>query len=435
MEHTPNTTLSPFRKSKSRFGVEYENGFVFSRDGRVLVGVNAEDATEILVEDLASGLAFAFGTHTETISTLFFEEDSGTLLAGDIDGDLVQYRLDLDKKKGWVTMDHGHLGIGNIFSCSGRKGFVFFGGNKKVRVFDLSSKEVLPGRVETALGWIPSLQVCAVERSRVYLAVVGLYTKSFSGESELYDFTKLYQKVSTLDELVGTEERLPTTKSPKAKTEYVQNISPSTNGSQTCRGSIKTLQERLDRLRAELTQKTLDHDALLIQNMDLQKRNRELERGIDSHQQTLAALEKANKELKRRVSRVESKLKQCEDPLSTTVNHKNSIKADLVRLRKTSDTKIRQLQFKLRLLNVKRKGHHTANIRSGTQANPDPAHVIRDFEYRLHVKTQELQDLKNLLRLKIQENTTYEAQIHATTKEVNKIRDQLVNTKSVNVKG
>ena len=168
-----NPTLSPDRESKNHFGVEFPNNFVLSHDGHHVIAPDATDTSRILVEDLRNGLSVRFGENKSVIHTVFFDQDSRTLLVGDEAGHLLEYDLDLQKKKKKeartstsTIKDHKHLGIDVIQSCWGSTGFVFFGGSEyKVRVYDLSTRKMLPGEIDTAIGNIYSLRVCVVEES------------------------------------------------------------------------------------------------------------------------------------------------------------------------------------------------------------------------------------------------------------------------------
>ena len=188
MGQEKNATVSRDRETQGKFGVMYENSLVLSGDGEHLIAPEGRDMSRILVENLTSGASFQFGENEYPIQTLFFDEDSGTLLAGDWKGCLVEYHLDLLKGEGRTVKKHGHLGIGSICSSSVDRGLVFFGGHKsKARVYSASAKEVLPGDFDTAIEYAYSLQVCVVDESRVWLAVVGLKADYSGVKSDLYD--------------------------------------------------------------------------------------------------------------------------------------------------------------------------------------------------------------------------------------------------------
>ena len=130
-----------------------ENQFVVSENGRHLIGADGTDSTRVCVEDTTTGSKFSFGKHQNFIETLIFDNDSGTLLAGDYHGHLVLYDLDLVNKTFRQVRDFGDLEIGFVCSSFRHKGYVFFGGHKnKLKVLDLPGKEMLPGYLETGVG-------------------------------------------------------------------------------------------------------------------------------------------------------------------------------------------------------------------------------------------------------------------------------------------
>lgn len=231
-----NSIVSPDRESKGQFGVVLENSFVLSDDGRYVIALDASDTKRILVEDLASGSTFGFGENEGAIATLCFDKDSRTLLAGDFQECLVEYDLDLRKGQGQMIKKHGYLGMGWVFSSFASMGLVFFGGNRnKVRVYDLSSKRMLPVLIDTAIGSIFSLQVCVVAESRVYLGVVGSTTNYSSAKSDLYDFTGLLGKAFIPSEVANDHHRLSCTDTDRVKTQalHIEKLEKRVSGSYT----------------------------------------------------------------------------------------------------------------------------------------------------------------------------------------------------------
>lgn len=331
------------------------------------------------MEDLTTGSRFHVGEKEHPIYALSFDKDSRTLLAGDGKGQLVEYDLDLQKGRGQAIKNHGNLGIGHIYSSSSDvTGLVFFGGDKsKVRVYDLSSRQMLPGDIDTAINHILSLQVCLVDKSRVYLAAVRQKANYSSTKSDLYDLSELLGKDSLPSGLLSDYKLLRT--------------QPKSNNLSTQNKSTETLEEKLARLKTQLTQKILDHDALLARNKELLKRNTRLEKEKASREDTFSTLTKANDGLNQRVSKVESKLKKYKNRLLETLDQKSSIQAKLHKLKKTSNARINRLGLKLRIINLKRKEQNSPNPRKAKQIQnqPDPADLIRDLQHKLYVKTSE----------------------------------------------
>lgn len=413
MRQATNTTVSPKRQSKSQFGVQFQNSFALSDDGDYVIGLDASDLRQILVEDLTTGSCFCFGENQNVITTLFFDNDSKTLLVGDHKGHFIEYNLDLQKGEGRTIKKHGDSGTGVIWSCSGVMGFVFIGGNNyKVRVYDLLSKQMLSGHIETAIEWIRSLQVCVVENTRIYLAEMGGYTNYSSIRSDLYDLSGL---LGNDRELLLTQKKL-----------------------------TETFEEKVALLQTQLTQKTIKHDALLTQNKELEKENSKLkknksklEKEKTSNEETVSSLIKANDELNQKLSKVESRLKKYKNRLNETLEQKDLIEAKFSKLKKISNKTINQLRLKLRIVNMKRKRENSGNRRKTKQMQnqPDPVDVIRDLEHKLYNKTNESTDMRNAMRHTIAENTRFEREIEAKEDEIRIINHQLMNIRAVNREG
>ena len=128
MTQTSSQVVSPFYTPSSQFGVQFENNFVFTDDGRHLIGVDAGDSTRLRVEDITTGSSLGFGKHGDVIFTLIFDQDSGTLLAGDYNNRLIQYDLDLVNKKFRQVRDFGDIRVGWVYSSFRFMQYVFFGG-------------------------------------------------------------------------------------------------------------------------------------------------------------------------------------------------------------------------------------------------------------------------------------------------------------------
>ena len=220
MRQASNKTVSPDRETKSLFGVQYETSFVLSDDGRHVIAPDASDGSRILVEDLSSGSCFGFGGNERAILTVFLDEDTQTLLAGDAEGHLIEYDLDLHKGEGRLAKRYGDLGVGQVWASSGGTALVFFGGETgKVIVYDSAIRKVLPGVIDTAIGSIFSLQVCVVDESRVYIAVAGENYKYSSAESDLYELSDLLGEVSLPGEVVNENLRVSCTDIDRVKTQ------------------------------------------------------------------------------------------------------------------------------------------------------------------------------------------------------------------------
>ena len=411
-------TVSPDRESKCQFAALHENCFLLSDDGHHLIAPDAKDARQILVENLTTGSWFRLKENPGAIYTLFFDRDSRTLLAGDYEGHLVEYQLDLQKGNGWAVKKHGNLGIGRIYSSSGVRGFVFFGGTDyKVRVFDLSTKEVLPGRIKTATKNIRSLKVCQVNESQVSLAVVGDNPKYSPTRSDLYDLGGLLGKVSIQGGL-GNDHKLFLTL-PKIKMPTQRNYP-------------ETLKDTLAPPERQYTQKTFGHDALLARIKELERENKELKEEKAKDKKAVEALIHMNNRLIDKVS----DLKEYKKKYEVTLDKNKSIKAQLKKQKKTFNARINRLGPKLMILHKKWKREESGNLGNGKVMNlPHLADFIRGLKKKLYVKTKEWADMKNFMKNTLQENTRYEGEIEEKTEKMERIRHLLMNTRAANREG
>ena len=420
MQHKgPNATVSPDRESKCQFAALHENCFLLSDDGHHLIAPDAGDARQILVEDLRTGSWFRLGENPGAVYTLFFDRDSRTLLAGDYEGHLVEYQLDLQKGNGWAVKKHGNLGIGRIYSSSGVRGFVFFGGTDyKVRVFDLSTKEVLSGRIKTAIKNIRSLRICVVDQSRVYLATLGYNPKYSRTRSDLYDLGGLLGEVSIQGRL-GNDHRLLLT---QRKPDTIRTQSKSS----------ETLEEKLARLERQLAQKTLEHDSVLARNKELERENKELKEEKAKDKNAVQALTQMNNGLIATVF----KLKKEKKNYKVTLNRMKSNEAKLREQKKTLEARIKRLVPKLRILHTKWKREESGSPGEGSLMHlPNPAEVIRDLKISLGVMADDLRKMKDNLINTFEENISLKRKIQIKKDKIKKIRHQLKITRAANTEG
>ena len=195
MEHNKNTCIEPTNISSSKFGVEYENQFVVLDDAKHVIGVDANDGNNLILEHIENKKADKFGwsqSSDDYFTTLFYEEDTGFLYNCDDYGDLYKYKVHIESKSCKKVKDFGNLWIGSIISSHRFLDFVFLGGsNSKIKVLDLSTGKLLPGHLETAIGYIYSLQVCVKSPNHIYLTVSGYYPDYSDKKTDLFDLTDL----------------------------------------------------------------------------------------------------------------------------------------------------------------------------------------------------------------------------------------------------
>ena len=453
MGETSNQVVRPFYTSKSQFGVRYENNFVFTDDGRHLIGVDGTDSTRVCVEDIRTGSRFGFGNHRDVISTLIFDNDSGTLLAGDWNDHVVQYDLDLVNKTFKLVRDFGDIGVGGVRSSFRFMQYVFFGGNNyKLKVFDLASKQMLPGHIETGVGWILSLQVCALDKSRILLAVVGYNYKYSSNQSDLYDLRDLMKDITTIpkqmlnpfenvrvSDLEAKEVKLVQAK--KIISQQEDRITKLSNKNK----SIFILEKKVEEMQVKMTQKDHEHQILLDEHQKLQKKYKQLKKDKKSEEETITVLLQKNEDLNKKLSEAESKAMESTKLQEDFVNQTKSLKSMLLQQKRKSDLKINGLLKKLSILNYTMKSRGVSSKyrqskskskgkRKGTE-QPDFADLIRSLEDRLGVKTQECVNIRNVLSDTLLQNTRHEEAIESKDKQIKTLTHRLTNTQAACTEG
>ena len=429
----------PFYTSSSQFGVFFENNFVFTDDGKHLIGVDAGDSTRVRVEDITTFSSFSFGKQSNVISTLICDQDSGTLLAGDFDGHLVQCDLDLVNKKARRVRDFGDsgdLGVGSVFSSSRFMQFVFFGGTKRLKVFDLSSKEMLPGHIETGVQSIFSVRVCAVDKSRIFLTAVGLNYKYSSNKSDLYDLSDLITSVTVPNEMFEVFKYVSVSDLKSKEKELIQikrTISQQEDRIQKLSNknrSISVLEKKVKDLEQKLTQKQSQHQSLLDEHQTLQDKYSQLEKNISSQEENIRVLLKTNEKLNKKLLKAESKITQSGKRQKGLLNQTKSLKSLLLQQKRESDAKITGLLKKLSILNSMRKDKFVSS--KGRQSrgthHPDFPELIRSLEDRLGIKTTECENIKNTLKDILRQNIKHEETIESRDKKVKILTHRLMNT-------
>ena len=192
------TIIEPINASLSRFWVKYENQFVVLNDAKHVIGVDARDASNLILENIENRKADKFGwrdSFNNMITTLVYDEDTGFLYSGDYNSRLYKYKVNKTSKSCERIQAYGKIGIGRISSSHIFMQFVFFGGDQsEIRVLDLSTGKLLPGYLKTSIGCAYSLQVCLKSQDEIYLVVSGKYPDYSRDKTDLFDLTDLLPK-------------------------------------------------------------------------------------------------------------------------------------------------------------------------------------------------------------------------------------------------
>ena len=264
MEHNQNTSIEPINTSSSKFGVEYENNFIVLQDAKHVIGVDPKDGRNLIIENVETQKADKFESieyFVCMITTLVYDEDTGSLYTADTNGNLLQYKIDTATKTCRRVKEYDTKVRGSIFSSHRFLHFVFFGDIlSNIRVLDLSTGDFLPGRLETSIGSIYSIQVCVKSHDEIYLAVFG------SGSYYSKDYTDLFDVSGLL------------LKSPVVLRKYLSEYLFDENDTiLEQRSTIKSQEEKIQRILQERDSYKVKYNKMLSKYNDLREKNDQLQ--------------------------------------------------------------------------------------------------------------------------------------------------------------
>ena len=195
MNHNKEKGIEPINVCSRKIGVTIENQFIVLDDAKHVIGIDPTDGGNVIIENVKNGKAGKFGwsaSFQNYIITMVYDEDKEFLYTAVVEGRLYKYKVNTSSKTGQKIKEYGDLGIGHIGSSHRFMNFVFFGGKeRKIRILDLSTGELLQGHLETSVGWTRSLQVCVKSHSEIYLAVSGSKIDYSNDRTDLFDLSGL----------------------------------------------------------------------------------------------------------------------------------------------------------------------------------------------------------------------------------------------------
>jgi hypothetical protein len=132
------------------------------------------------------------GNHNRTINTLIFIEELNTLLAGDWDGTVIQYKVDPKNKTWSLVKEYGNLEINAVFSCVRVGDLIIFGGYEGYlfRVINFKTMEIIGEAYKTGIYSIYSLSLCKISSQQVLLSLSGI-GHYYGKRSDILDITEL----------------------------------------------------------------------------------------------------------------------------------------------------------------------------------------------------------------------------------------------------
>ena len=284
MVHNQETPVKSINTSINYFGINNENQFVVLDDAKHFIGFYPNNsgrfypssARTLILENVENGLMVKFNgmkSNNKYITTMVFNQETGSLFSGDQDGHLIQHKVDITNKTCKEVKDFGKLGIGAIISFHRFLQFVFFGGNDgKIRVLDLSIGELLSGYIDTSIKYIRSLQVCVKNQNEIYLAVSGSARYPSEDKIDLFDISAFLLKDSVII--------------PKLYLEHQKNLNQQIFDEQSKIKSeaeiIKNLTQERDSYEAKYNEIQSKYDDLKEKYDHLFKRNTELRKTYET---------------------------------------------------------------------------------------------------------------------------------------------------------
>ena len=375
------TLVGPIKVSSNKFGVLYENKFVLLGDAEHFIGLNPTDAKILILENVVKGSKVEFGGSSLFnfyISTMIFDEDTGSLYRGDNHGQLVQYKVNTASQTCEEVRDYGKLGIGEITSSHRFLHFIFFGGSDgKIRVLDMSTCEFLPGHIDTSISKIISLQVCVKTQKEIYMAVSGEKPDYSNDKTDLFDISGLLSKDPVM--LRKFLSNYPINRK-KTNSKLQSKMKSQAD-------SIKKLTQERDSYKVKLNEMTLKYNKLKKKYDELRNKNKDIK--------------KAYKKLK-----IDSEIKQKEFTKKMNLLYQHRNKRTTI-------------------------GNKMPLIGSGLFDQIDPLVIIRDLKEDLEEKKYKYKKLEGSMYDVLAEKKTVDQESQAKDDRINLLKNELATIKQV----
>ena len=199
--NAPNDSVIKIRhQTQDRYWVQFDNHFLVLPDAKTLVGADATDKSKLMIDDITQGNPKQIGKHGSWISTVLFDSLTQSLLVGDIDGHVKQYKKVNQSFR--MVKDYGDLGVGWVISSSQKGHIAIFGGDQySLIAIDIFKKQVFDGLLKSPFKFTLSLQVYKGVNSNVYLSLGGDCPKYSSDASDFLDVTLLFNRQKHINEI------------------------------------------------------------------------------------------------------------------------------------------------------------------------------------------------------------------------------------------
>ena len=188
--------------SETTFWCEYDDHFTVLSNERSILGVQYKYGGKnnvILKEDILNDnpdygpQVFAI-LNLHNVYTVIADESTGSLLAGDSIGNLVQY----DLEDGYELKYYIFLGIGSITAVKKLGKVAVFGGQYNCTFIDLEKRECITQKsVQTAVEGIYSVELVTFvnkfNESKVYLTACGGKPDYSQKKTDIFDVTDVFE--------------------------------------------------------------------------------------------------------------------------------------------------------------------------------------------------------------------------------------------------
>lgn len=189
--------------TETTFWCEYDDHFAVLSNERSIVGVQYKYGGKnniILKEDILNdnpdyGPQIFALLNLHNVYTVMADEETGSLLAGDSIGNLVQY----DLEDGFELKYYIFLGIGSITAAKSLGKIAVLGGQYNCTFIDLVNREIiLQKSLKTAVEGIYSVELIQMvnkyRENKVYLMVCGGQPDYSQKKTDVFDVTEVFQK-------------------------------------------------------------------------------------------------------------------------------------------------------------------------------------------------------------------------------------------------
>ena len=393
IEKSKGSNITPFSKSVNKFWLFYENQFDFLDDQNTIIGVDANDQNQLLIEDLTNTCTIKVERQQSSITNLIFDKTTMTLLAGGKDGCIVQFKLDLIKKIAEKIKIHKVKKIGHISSSCIFMNFVFFGGTKmKVKALNLSNGKLIPEQINTSIESILSLEIFCIDNSKIYLSICGDMSNDSENNFDLLNLSDLFQK-RTINPQYFSEifYSIIDSRSDQSKSIVVNQSQKSSLKDQ----SILTSNNEKNKYNYFTDEKNIQIKHLENKLRKLEDQNKYL---IEENLE----LKKKYKKIKEKNIKLKNKIEQQNLLNQKTINKNSVLKHKKDYLSKRSDNNVKQLHKKILILhrenNYKKSIIQNILINGQQSKETDPVEIIFDLNSKLEVKNKENKKNKHFLK-------------------------------------